>query len=69
VPGLTQTVTSATLLAGAKKLTAAKTGAGIVIAVPEKAPDNIASVIKLVVKGKIAEKQFTGKAALGKLTG
>jgi alpha-L-fucosidase len=65
VPGLTQTVTSATLLAGAKKLTAAKTGAGIVIAVPEKAPDNIASVIKLVVKGKIAEKQFTGTGTSG----
>ncbi|HEY1202049.1 MAG TPA: alpha-L-fucosidase [Niastella sp.] len=65
VPGLTQSVISATLLAGGKNLTAAKTAAGIVITVPEKAPDNIASVIKLVVKGKIAEKQFTGAGASG----
>jgi hypothetical protein len=52
-------------VAGAKKLTATKTGEGVVIAVPEKAPDNIVSVIKLVVKGTIAEKQFTGTGASG----
>jgi alpha-L-fucosidase len=65
VPGLKLPVISATLVAGAKKLTAAKTGEGVVITVPEKAPDNIASVIKLVVKGTIAEKKFTGAGASG----
>lgn len=65
VPGLQQPVVSATLLAGAKKLAAAKNSEGIVITVPEKAPDNMASVIKLVVKGTVPEKRFTGAGASG----
>ncbi|OQP67618.1 alpha-L-fucosidase [Niastella populi] len=65
VPGVQQPVVSATLLAGAKKLAAAKTSEGIVISVPEKAPDNMASVIKLVVKGIVPEKRFTGAGASG----
>ncbi len=65
VPGVQQPVVSATLLAGAKKLAAAKNSEGIVITVPEKAPDNMASVIKLVVKGTVPEKRFTGAGASG----
>ena len=65
VPGVQQPVVSATLLAGAKKLTVAKSGEGVVITVPDTAPDKIASVIKLVVKGTISDKRFTGKGASG----
>jgi alpha-L-fucosidase len=51
VPGVTAPVISCRLLKGGKKLkTAAGTG-GLTIQVPEKAPNEIASVIKLEVNG------------------
>jgi alpha-L-fucosidase len=65
VPGLKQPVTSATLLGPGKKLSTAASGDGLVITLPEKAPDAIASVIKLQVKGIVADKRFTGAGASG----
>ena len=65
VPGLTQPVTSATLLAGGKKLATATSKDGLEITVPEQAPDKIASVIKLQVKGAVADKRFNGAGASG----
>jgi alpha-L-fucosidase len=53
VPGLQQPVTAATLLANGKKLATAASDEGLVITVPEKAPDAIATVIRLQVKGTI----------------
>jgi alpha-L-fucosidase len=65
VPGLQQPVTSAKLLATGKKLATAKSGGGLVITLPENAPDAMASVIKLEVKGIIADKRFTGTGTSG----
>jgi alpha-L-fucosidase len=65
VPGLTRPVVSAALLAGGKKLAAAASKDGLIITLPEQAPDKIASVIKLEVKGKVGDKRFTGKGASG----
>jgi alpha-L-fucosidase len=65
VPGLTQTVTSATLLAGGKKLATAASKDGLVITVPEQAPDKVATVIKVLVKGKVSDKRFTGAGTSG----
>ncbi len=65
VPGLQQLVTSAKLLGAGKKLATAKSGEGLVITLPENAPDAIASVIKLEVKGIVADKRFTGKGTSG----
>jgi alpha-L-fucosidase len=58
VPGLQQPVSSAKLLATGKSLKTASLNDGLVITVPEKAPDTIASVIKLQVKGTVAGKGF-----------
>jgi alpha-L-fucosidase len=65
VPGLTQAVTSATLLAGGKKLATAASKEGLVITVPEQAPDKVATVIKVVVKGQVSDKRFTGAGTSG----
>jgi alpha-L-fucosidase len=51
VPGIQKPVTSATLLANGKKVTTASSAEGLVITLPEKAPDPIASVIKVQLKG------------------
>jgi alpha-L-fucosidase len=65
VPGVTQPVTSATLLATGKKLATASTKGALTITLPEQAPDKMASVIKLQVKGKVADKRFTGTGTSG----
>ncbi|WP_207512444.1 alpha-L-fucosidase [Longitalea luteola] len=65
VPGVTQPVTSATLLANGKKLATASSKNGLTITLPEQAPDKMASVIKLQVKGKITDKRFTGAGTSG----
>jgi alpha-L-fucosidase len=46
-------VASAKLLATGKSLNAKKTPEGIEISLPPAAPDTLASVIKLEVKGKV----------------
>ena len=51
VPGVQKPVTSATLLVNGQKVTTSTSSDGLVINVPEKAPDAIATVIKLQLKG------------------
>jgi alpha-L-fucosidase len=55
VPGVKNAIASAKLLANGKTLNTKSTEDGIVIDIPANAPDKIASVIKLIVKGKIDE--------------
>jgi len=54
ISSLKNEVLSAKLLANGNKLQTKKTDDGIIIEVPETAPDSIASVIKVVVKNKVA---------------
>ncbi len=54
VPGLSQSAISAKLLSTGASLTTKNSADGLEISVPEKAPDAIASVIKVTVKGKVA---------------
>lgn len=51
VPGLNNEVISAKMLAGGVKLKTESSANGLVINVPAKAPDTIASVVKIEVKG------------------
>ncbi|MDO6435246.1 alpha-L-fucosidase [Flavitalea sp. BT771] len=51
VPGLKNTVVSARLLTGGSALKTEATADGLVIHVPEKAPDTIATVIRMEVSG------------------
>jgi alpha-L-fucosidase len=53
IPGLSQPVISANLLAGGKMLKTKSSTEGLEISVPVKAPDAIASVIRVNVKGEI----------------
>jgi alpha-L-fucosidase len=53
IPGLKNEVVSAKMLAGNTALKATTSGDGIVINVPDKATDGIATVIKVEVKGTI----------------
>ena len=55
VPGVKNAIASAKLLANGKTLSTKSTEDGIVIDIPANAPDKIASVIKLIVKGKVDE--------------
>ena len=52
VPGLKNSVKSATLLAGRGKLKTSASADGVEIAVPAEAPDKISSTIVLTIKGK-----------------
>jgi alpha-L-fucosidase len=54
VPGLTQEVLSAKLLANGSKLKTERSGDDVIISVPAKAPDAIAAVIKVEIKGNLA---------------
>lgn len=58
VPGLTTKVISAKLLSTGKDLTTEKSNDGIIIKVSATAPDKIASVIKLEVRGTVANKNI-----------
>jgi alpha-L-fucosidase len=53
VPGLKSSVTRAQLLSGGKNLTTSAGADGLVIDVPEKAPDTMATVIKVEVSGAL----------------
>jgi len=53
IPGLKQQVTAASLMANGKPLKSESSADGLVIAVPDKAPDAVASVVKVTLKGKI----------------
>lgn len=56
LPDLKNEISSARLLAGGPSLAASISADGATINLPKTAPDPIASVIKLVVKGKVASK-------------
>lgn len=64
ISGLTNEVTSARLLATGKKLKTAKGADGIVVTVPEKAVDAIATVIKVELKGTVENSSQAGKKAM-----
>ena len=64
VPGIKNTVVSAKLLAGGAALKTTTTTDGLNIAVPFNSPDANASVIKVILKGKVESQQ---SAANGKL--
>ncbi|QNK64704.1 alpha-L-fucosidase [Pedobacter sp. PAMC26386] len=57
IPGLNNKIKSATLLADGQPLTFNKS----IITVPVSAPDSIASVIKVKIKGKIIAKELKGE--------
>ncbi len=67
IPGLSQPVISAKLLAGGTSLKTKNSNAGLEISVPAKAPDAIASVIKVIVTGEMdtAAKGATKKMKTG----
>jgi alpha-L-fucosidase len=60
VPGLKNQIISAKLLAGGNVKTKSGDG-GMTISVPAKAPDAIASVIKIEVKGEVANVNLVAK--------
>lgn len=60
VKGLNVSAKSALLLAGKSGLKTKQTDKGLVIYLPQAAPDPIASVIKLEIKGKLTLKDITG---------
>ena len=68
VSGLSNKVVSAKLLANGVKLRTLPATAGLTISLPAKAPDAIASVIKVEVKGVVADAYATkGKMKSGEL--
>lgn len=70
VPGLKNQVISAKILANGKLLKTSLTKDGLSISIPAQAPDNIASVIKVEVKGKIKNalsSEINGKMKTGEL--
>jgi alpha-L-fucosidase len=69
LPGLTNEVVSAKLLGSSESIKAKKDNGGIQIKLPEKAPNAIASVIKLEVKGTVASQHVaaTDKMKAGAL--
>ncbi len=52
VPGLSNTIKAATLLAGGAPLAVEKTGNGAVLTLPASAPDPICSTLKVLIQGK-----------------
>lgn len=54
IPGVSQKIKSAKLLAGSKNLKTTSGKEGLTVFLPEKAPDAVASVVKIELKGKIA---------------
>ena len=64
IPGLSNKISAAKLLMGNKALVAQTTSKGLVINVPTTAPDAIASVIKVEVKGSVVNKEFKRTAEM-----
>lgn len=64
VPGVKSKIISAKLLANNKSLKTTKTADGIMITVPAAAPDAIASVIKLEVKGSVPDVNNTANGKM-----
>jgi len=61
VPGLNQPAVSVKILEGGASLKWSNSPAGMVIKVPGKSPDTVASVIKVTVKGKVSSIAEGGK--------
>ncbi|MFT3935187.1 MAG: alpha-L-fucosidase [Chitinophagaceae bacterium] len=61
VPGLQNKISSASLLATKASVRASQTKEGTVITLPATAPDAIATVIKITVKGKVANQLTNAK--------
>jgi alpha-L-fucosidase len=61
VPNLDNKVLSASLLANGGKVRSIETKEGLVLYVPNTAPDAIVSVIKVEVKGKVAKQIYKGQ--------
>jgi alpha-L-fucosidase len=53
LPAISNKITACNLLAGNAVLKISKTKEGLVVNLPAKMPDSVATVVKLVVKGKI----------------
>lgn len=64
VPAISNKITAVSLLANHTVLKSSKTKNGLLINVPAKMPDSIATVIKVIVKGKIPVQQETPKAEM-----
>jgi len=64
VPGLKNEVLSAKLLASGATLKSQKDGDNLTVNVPANAPDKVASVIKLEVKGTVGTDSVTPKATM-----
>jgi alpha-L-fucosidase len=69
IPGLKNKVVSAKMLAGGATLTSKTSGNALTINVPAQAPDAIASVIKVELKGKVKDVtvEKNGKMKSGEL--
>ncbi|MCK9641458.1 MAG: alpha-L-fucosidase [Prolixibacteraceae bacterium] len=61
VPGLTQSAISARILADGIELKSITTPTGMILHVPEKAPDAVASVIRVTLKGILAQAEVGEK--------
>jgi alpha-L-fucosidase len=64
VPGIKNKIISSSLLANGKKLKSETTADGLVVNLPATAPDPIASVIKLEVKGTVAPEAVSEKGKM-----
>jgi alpha-L-fucosidase len=64
IPGLKNEVLSAKLLAGGAALKSQKEGDNLTVNVPASAPDKVASVIKLEVKGTVGADNITPKTKM-----
>ncbi|PTR01546.1 alpha-L-fucosidase [Mucilaginibacter yixingensis] len=67
VPDVKAQINSVSLLQGGAKLRTDATAEGLVINVPQKAPDAIATVIKVEVKGVLSGKDQNGKMKSGSI--
>jgi len=64
VPAISNKISAVSLLANHTGLKSSKTKNGLLINVPAKMPDSIATVIKVIVKGKIPVQQETPKTEM-----
>ena len=64
VPAISNKISAVSLLANHAVLKSSKTKNGLLINVPAKMPDSIATIIRVVVKGKIPMQQETPKAEM-----
>ncbi|HTL06693.1 MAG TPA: alpha-L-fucosidase [Chitinophagaceae bacterium] len=61
IPGLKNTISSATLLQNNAKIKTSKTAEGVLLQLPATMPDSIATMVKIQVKGKVPSKLVPAK--------